>query len=139
MSNAAIFAQNATTQTLTSGSPVNLGTAVHGFGNTSCCQKIMDMVSGNLVLRECGMYGITMAFAVSASAAATVTLSVYENGVFTGVQMPTTISAANDAACVVLPIGPRVDKGTSDTISVVATSTAGDIIIGNVSTVGKKF
>lgn len=140
MSKAGLFAVNATQQTLTGGGSVDLGNPLHGFGNTNCncCQKIIDVSGNNLILRECGMYGIIMAATVTASAAATVTLQAYQDGSPIGSPQAANIAAANEAASVTVPIGPRVSSGSS-IITLVATTTAGNVIIGGVDTLAWKM
>lgn len=135
MSKAALFAVNTTAQTLTGGGSVNLGNAIHGFGNTGCggcCQKIVDLSGGNLAIRESGLYGVLFNVAVTASAAGTVTLQAYQDGAPIGSPMPVEIAAANDAASVTVVVGPRVN-GTS-AVALVATASAGNVLIGGVNT-----
>lgn len=141
MSKAALYAINSTQQTLTGGGSVDLGNPVHGFGNTDCgcCQKIIDVSGNNLILREGGMYGIVMNATVTASAPATVTLQAFQDGSPIGTPKATTITAANDAANVTVPIGPRVACKASSIITLVATTTAGNVIIGGVDTLAVKL
>lgn len=140
MSKAALYAINNTQQTLTGGGSVDLGNPVHGFGNTGCgcCQKTIDVSGNNLTLRDCGMYGIVISATVTASAAATVTLQAFQDGVAFGTPQAVNIAAANDAASVTLNIGPRVSCNNS-IITLVATTTAGNVIIGGVSTLAWKL
>lgn len=138
MSKAALFAVNATKQTLTGGGSVDLGNPVHGFG-CSCCQKIIDVSGNNLTLREGGMYGIVISATVTASAAATVTVQAYQDGSAIGTPQAVNVAAANEAAAVTVPIGPRVTCGGSSIITLVATTTAGNVIIGGVSTLAWKL
>ena len=137
MSKAAIFAVNTAQQTLTSGS-VDLGNPVHGFGQT-CCQKVIDVSGNNLTLREGGMYGIIISATVTASAAGTVTLQAYQDGSAIGTPQAVNIAAANEVASVTVPIGPRVSCNGSSIITLAATTTAGNAIIGGVSTLGWKM
>lgn len=138
MSKAALFAINTTQQTLTGGGSVDLGNPVHGFGQT-CCQKIIDVSGNNLTLREGGMYGIIMNVAVTASAAATVTLQAFQDGVVIGSAQPVNIAAENDAESVTVAIGPRVACNGSSIITLVATTDAGNVIIGGVNTLAWKL
>lgn len=138
MSKAALFAINSTQQTLTGGGSVDLGNPVHGFGQT-CCQKIIDVSGNNLTLREGGMYGIIMSATVAASAAATVTLQAYQDGNPLGTPFAVNVAAADEAASVTVPIGPRVACGGSSIITLVATTTAGNVIIGGISTLAWKM
>lgn len=141
MSKAALFAVNGTQQTLTGGGSVDLGNPVHGFGNTSCgcCQKAIDVSGNNLILREGGMYGIVMSATVTASAAATVTLQAFQDGTLIGSPQAVNVAAANEAAAVTVPIGPRVACNASSIITLVATTTAGNVIIGGVNTLAWKL
>lgn len=137
MSKAALFAINNTQQTLIGGGSVNLGNPVHGFGQ-SCCQKIIDVSGNNLTLCEGGMYGIIMNATVTASAAGTVTLQAYQDGAAIGTPQAVNIAAANDAESVAVVIGPRVACNSSSIITLVATTTAGNVII-SVSTLAWKL
>ena len=138
MSKAALYAINNTQQTLTGGGSVDLGNPVHGFGQT-CCQKTIDVSGNNLTIRDGGMYGIIMNATVTASAAATVTLQAYQDGSAIGIPQAVNIAAANDAESVSVVIGPRVACNSSSIITLVATTTAGNVIIGAVSTLAWKL
>ena len=138
MSKAALYAVNTTQQTLTGGGSVDLGNPVHGFGQIRC-QKIIDVTGNNLTLREGGMYGIVMNATVTASAAGTVTLQAYQDGSPIGSPKATNVAAANEAANITVPIGPRVVCNTSSIITLVATTTAGNVIIGGVDTLAWKL
>ena len=138
MSKAALYAINSTQQTLTGGGSVDLGNPVHGFGQ-SRCQKIIDVSGNNLTLRDGGMYGIVISATVTDSAAGTVTLQAFQDGVAFGVPQAVNIAAANEAASVTLNLGPRVNCGASSIITLVATTTAGNVIIGSVSTLSWKL
>ena len=137
MSKAALFAINTTQQTLSGGGSVNLGNPVHGFGQT-CCQKIIDVSGNNLTLRDGGMYGIIMNASVTASEAATVTLQAFQDGVAIGSAQSVNIAAANDAESVTVAIGPRVACNSS-IITLVSTTTAGNVIINGVNTLAWKL
>ena len=139
MSKAALYAINSTQQTLTDGASVDLGNPVHGFGKTTCCQRSIDVSGNNLTLREGGMYGIVISATVTASAAGPVTLQAFQDGVAFGVPQAVTIAAANDAAPVIMNLGPRVACNGSSIITLVATTTAGNVIIGGVSTLAWKL
>lgn len=140
MSKAALYAINSTQQTLTGGGSVDLGNPVHGFGNNGCgcCQKTIDVSGNNLILRNCGMYGIVISATVTASAPATVTIQAFQDGVAFGTPQAVTVTAANDAQSITIPLGPRVSSGSS-IITLVATTTAGNAIIGGVSTLAWKL
>lgn len=138
MSKAALFAINTTQQTLTGGGSVDLGNPVHGFGQ-ACCQKIIDVTGNNLTLRESGMYGIVFNVAVTASAAGTVTLQAYQDGAVFGSAQPVNIAAENDTESVTVVIGPRVACNANSIITLVATTTAGNVIIGGVNTLAWKL
>lgn len=139
MSKAAIYAINSTQQTLTGGGSVDLGTPVHGFGQV-CCNKIIDVSGNNLTLREGGMYGIVISATVTDSAAGTVTLQAYQDGVAFGVPQSVAIATADDPASVTLNLGPRVACNSSSIITLVATTTtAGNVIISGVSTLAWKL
>lgn len=138
MSKAAIFAVNNTQQTLTGGGSVDLGNPVHGFGQ-SCCQKIIDVSGNNLTIREGGMYGIIINATVTASAAGTVTLTAYQDGTPIGSPQAVNIAVANDAESIAVVVGPRVSCNGSSIITLVATTTAGNVIIGGVNTLGWKL
>lgn len=138
MSKSALYAINSTQQTLTGGGSVDLGNPVHGFGQT-CCRKSIDVSGNNLTLRDGGMYGIVISATVTASAPATITLQAYQDGVAFGVPQAVTIAVANDAAPVTLNLGPRVACNGSSIITLVATTTAGNVIIGSVETLAWKL
>lgn len=138
MSKSALFAVNTTQQTLTGGGSVDLGNPVHGFGQT-CCQKTIDVSGNNLTLRDAGMYGIVISATVTDSAAATVTLQAYQDGVVIGSPQAVNIAAANDAASATVVIGPRVACNSNSIITLVATTDAGNVIIGGVSTLAFKL
>ena len=141
MSKAALFAINTTPQTLTGGGSVNLGNAIHGFGQ-ACCQKIIDVSGNNLTIRatkDGGMYGIVFSATVTSSAAGTVTLQAYQDGTAIGAPKSVTIATADDPASVAVPIGPRVACKASSIITLVATTTAGNVIISGVDTLAWKL
>ena len=138
MSKAALYAINSTQQTLTGGGSVDLGNPLHGFGQ-ECCQKIIDVSGNNLTLRDGGMYGIVISATVTDSAAGTVTLQAFQDGVAFGVPQAVNIAAANEAASVTLNLGPRVSCNASSIITLVATTTAGNVIIGSVSALAWKL
>ena len=138
MSKSALYAINSTQQTLTGGGSVDLGNPVHGFGQT-CCRKSIDASGNNLTLRDGGMYGIVISATVTASSPATITLQAYQDGVAFGVPQAVTIAAANDPAPVTLNLGPRVACNGSSIITLVATTTAGNVIIGGVETLAWKL
>ena len=138
MSKAALFAVNTTAQTLTGGGAVDLGSPVHGFGQ-ACCQKIIDVPGNNLALREGGMYGIVFSATVTSSAAGTVTLQAYQDGAAIGAPQSVTIATADDPASVTVPIGPRVACKASSIITLVATATAGNVVISGVDTLAWKL
>lgn len=138
MSKSALYAINSTQQTLTGGGSVDLGNPVHGFGQT-CCQKSIDVSGNNLTLRDGGMYGIVISATVTASAPTTVTLQSFQDGVAFGVPQAVTIAAANDVAPITLNLGPRVACNGSSIITLVATTTAGNVIIGGVETLAWKL
>lgn len=141
MSKAALFAVNNTQQTLTGGGSVDLGNPVHGFGQ-ACCQKIIDVSGNNLSIRatkDGGMYGIIMSATVTASEAATVTLQAYQDGSVIGAPQSVAIATANSPASVTVPIGPRVACNASSIITLVATTTAGNVIINGVDALAWKL
>lgn len=142
MSKAALFAVNTAQQTLTGGGSVDLGNPVHGFGQ-SCCQKAIGVSGNNLNIRNddncSGMYGIIMSATVTASAPATVTLQAFQDGTPIGTPQAVTVAAANDAQSATVNIGPRVAGRNSSIITLVATTTAGNVIIGGVSTLAWKL
>lgn len=138
MSKAALFAVNNTQQTLTGGGSVDLGNPVHGFGQT-CCAKTIDVSGNNLTIRDGGMYGIVISATVTGSAAGTVTLQAYQDGTAIGSPQAVNVAAANEAASATVVIGPRVSCGSSSIITLVATTTAGNVIIGGVSTLAFKL
>lgn len=139
MSKSALYAINSTQQTLTGGGSVDLGNPVHGFGKTDCCQRAIDVSGNNLTLRDAGMYGVIISATVTASAPATVTLQAYQDGVAFGTPQAATVTAANDAQPITVPLGPRVGCGNSSIITLVATTTAGNVVIGGVSTLAWKL
>lgn len=138
MSKAALFAINTTQQTLTGGGSVDLGNPVHGFGCV-CSQRAIDVTGNNLTLREGGMYGIVFSATVTSSAAGTVTLQVYQDGTAIGAPQSVAIATADDLASVTVPIGPRVACKASSIISLVATTTAGNVVISGVDTLAWKL
>lgn len=139
MSKAYAYIANATQQTLAGGGSVDLGNAIHGFGLT-CCQKTIDVTGNNVTLRDGGYYDINVAATVTGSAAGTVTLQAYQDGApITGATVAVNIAAANESASASLAFGVKVAHCASSTITIVATTTAGDVIIGNVAmTVSKQ-
>lgn len=133
MAKAFMYAANTTQQTLTGGGSVDIGNAIHGFGCTGC-KKTIDVNGNNITLNECGYYDIVIGATVTDSAAGTVTLQAYQDGSpITGAITAVNIAAANDAASVALPFGVKVNPCSSSIITVVATTTAGNVIISNVS------
>lgn len=130
MSKAFAFIANTTAQTLTSGATVNPGTAQHGFGSCSCtcggCGYIIRVNNTGINLQAPGYYKIDVGAAVSDTAAADVTLSLYQDGqlVSQGIE---TIAAANDPANVAFPSGVKVN--CSSTLTLVAAATAGSPIV----------
>lgn len=139
MSKAYAYIANATQQTLIGGGSVDLGNAIHGFGLT-CCQKTIDVTGNNVTLRDGGYYDINVAATVADSAAGTVTLQAYQDGApIAGATVAVNVAAANEAASVSLAFGVKVAHCASSIITIVATTTAGDVIISNIAmTVSKQ-
>ena len=134
MSKAFLYAANTTQQTLTGGGSVDLGTAIHGFGCT-CCNKTIDINGNNIILREGGYYEIIVSSTVTDTAAGTVTLTLFQDGTpITGATTAINIAAANEAASATIACGVLVNRCGSSIITLVATTTAGNVIIGNVAT-----
>lgn len=133
MAKALAYIVNITPQTITGGGAANFGTAVHGFG---CAHdrtgRTIQVNNGNIVLNDCGYYVLIVGANVSASAAGTVTLSLYQDGVLVA-QNSETIAAANDPASITVPGGIKVSGGTS-TLTLVATASAGNPIVNAVYT-----
>lgn len=125
MSKAFAFIANHTIQTLASSATVNPGTAQHGFGCSRCGYTI-DVAGNSINLRDSGYYIINVGAAVSDSAAAEVTLSLYQDGTLVA-QGIETIAAANDPANIAFPAGVKVNCGSA--LTLVVTTTAGDAII----------
>lgn len=135
MAKALMVANNSIAQTLTSGNAVNLGAAMHGFGNVGCnCQKIITANNGGVALAEGGYYFFAITANVSDSAEGNVTLTVYQDGsptVFTG---SAAIAAENDQATITLTGVLVVNRCSSSNFTVVATTSAGSAIINNIAT-----
>lgn len=125
MAKAFAFIVNETPQTLTSGATVNPGTAEHGFGCCSC-GRIIRVNNTGINLQTGGYYKVDVGAAVSDTAVADVTLSLYQDGnlLAQGIE---TIAAANDPGNVSFPAGVKVD--CASTLTLVATATAGSPIV----------
>lgn len=127
MAKAFAFITNTTAQTLTSGATVNPGTAQHGFGSCGCnCGYIIRVNNTGINLQSPGYYKIDISAAASDTAAADVTLSLYQDGVLVS-QGIETIAAANDPSNIAFPAGVKVN--CASTLTLVATATAGSPII----------
>lgn len=126
MAKAFAFITNTTSQTLTSGAMVNPGTAEHGFGCCSNCGYTIRVNNTGINLQSSGYYNIDIGAAVSDTAAADVTLSLYQDGVLVA-QGIETIAAANDPANIAFPAGVKVN--CASTLTLVATATAGSPIV----------
>lgn len=134
MAKAFMYATNTTQQTLTGGGSVDFGNAVHGFGCTGC-KRTIDVNGNNIVLNEGGYYVITIGATVTDSAAGTITLQVYQDGTpIPGAITAANVAVANDATSVSIPFGVKVANCSSSIITLVATTTAGNVIISNVTT-----
>lgn len=125
MAKAFAFITNTTAQTLTSGATVNPGAAQHGFGGCGC-NYIIRVNNTGINLQASGYYKIDVGAAASDTAAADVTLSLYQDGqlVAQGIE---TIAAANDPSNIAFPAGVKVN--CASTLTLVATATAGSPII----------
>lgn len=134
MSKALMFAGNSTAQTLTGGGAVNLGSPIHGFGCT-CCQKTIDLTSSGVLLRSGGYYTVIISTVVTNSEAGNVTLTLYQDGtpsaVITGSE---NIAAAGNPASITISGAVLVPKCGTSTLTVVATSSAGNPTINSIST-----
>lgn len=138
MSKAYAYIANTTSQTITGGGSVDMGNAIHGFGLT-CCQKTIDVTGNNVTLRDGGYYDISVAATVAGSAAGTVTLQAYQDGSpITGATVAVNVAAANESASTSLAFGAKVAPCASSIITIVATTTAGDVIISNIATTVSK-
>ncbi|MBS5279981.1 MAG: hypothetical protein KHY27_00160 [Butyricicoccus pullicaecorum] len=127
MAKAFAFITNTTAQTLTSGATVNPGTAQHGFGSCGCnCGYIIHVNNTGINLQSPGYYKIDVGAAASDTAAADVTLSLYQDGILVA-QGIETIAAANDPSNIAFPAGVKVS--CASTLTLVATATAGSPII----------
>lgn len=131
MAKAFAYVVNTTPQTITGGGAVNVGTALHGFGCTRCGYTI-QVAGGNIVLHDCGYYAVSIGADVSASAAGTVTLSLYQDGVLVA-QSAETIAAADDPASIAFPAGIKVGNANS-TLTVVISASAGNPIVNSIYT-----
>lgn len=126
MAKAFAFITNTTAQTLTSGATVNPGTAEHGFGSLCNCGYIIRVNNTGINLQAPGYYKINVGAAASDTAAADVTLSLYQDGILVA-QGIETIAAANDPSNISFPAGVKVN--CASTLTLVATATAGSPII----------
>lgn len=127
MAKAFAFITNTTAQTLTSGATVNPGTAQYGFGSCGCnCGYIIRVNNTGINLQAPGYYKINIGAAASDTAAADVTLSLYQDGqlVAQGIE---TVDAANDPSNIAFPAGVKVN--CASTLTLVATATDGSPII----------
>lgn len=139
MAKAFAFISNNTSQTITGGGVVNPGTAVHGFGGTSCgncCERTIKLNGDSISLNSTGYYDVVVGATVSGTAAGNVTLSLYQDGqlVASGAE---TIAAANDPASIAFPVGIKVS--CSSILTLVASASAGDPIITNIYTTVEKM
>lgn len=134
MSKAFAFIANNTSQTITGGGVVNPGTAVHGFG-CACCGRTIQLSGTSINLRDGGYYQVDIGATVSASAAGSVTLSLYQDGALVA-QGSETIAAANDPASISFPAGVKVN--CNSVLTIVATATASDPIVTNIYTTVEK-
>lgn len=127
MAKAFAFITNTTAQTLISGATVNPGTAQHGFGSCGCnCGYIIRVNNTGINLQAPGYYKINVSAAASDTAAANVTLSLYQDGqlVAQGIE---TVDATDDPSNIAFPAGVKVN--CASTLTLVVTATAGSPII----------
>lgn len=66
-------------------------------------------------------------------------LQAYQDGTAIGAPQSVAIATADDLASVTVPIGPRVACKASSIISLVATTTAGNVVISGVDTLAWKL
>lgn len=131
MACAYLFGGNSTTQALTSGAQIGLGSAVHGFGGK--CRKIIEIAGNAINLNTGGYYDVQVAATVSDNAPGNVTIQAYKDGQPIAIaQGSATIAAADDPASVGLSFGALVDKCSSSSIYFVATASAGDPIVTDI-------
>ena len=133
MAKALLFGGNSTAQTITGGGIVNLGSAIHGFGCT-CCQKTIDLTSGEIVLRDGGYYDVVISAVVTNSEAGDVTLTLYQDGVASAVITGSeAIAAAAAPASITISGAVLVHRCSSTTLTVVVTASAGNPTINSIS------
>lgn len=130
MAKAFAFVSNATSQTITSGGPINPGTAQHGFGCV-CGNRAINVSGNSINIQGGGYYDVVVGATVSATAAGNATLSLYQDGALIA-QGSETIAAANDPASIAFPAGIKVN--CTSALTLVVSATAGDPIVTNVYT-----
>lgn len=134
MSSGYLYAANTASQTLAIGSPINMGTPIRRFGCVKGTATPYANVCGtSTVLSSCGRcptyFSIDANFVVTPTAAGTVTISAFQDGVAIPGAVGTATVAA-DATTVTIPItfGVRLNTGvTNSHITYVITGAASTI------------
>lgn len=125
---AAIYTANTTAQTLAAGATIALGTIVRRFGNDRCGNPTINLSGNGITLNECGYYKVSTRVIDAPTAAGTVTVTLFQDGV----AIPGAIGS-NTAAAATNPTGVtaggivRVVGCATSTITAVLTAGAGSV------------
>lgn len=103
MSKAAIYVANTTEQVVAINGVLSLGSVIRRFGCNNCGNPIIDLAGNAISLNGSGYYDVDVSVVVTPTAAGTVTLTLYQDGVpVPGATASATVAAVDTT--VTLPI-----------------------------------
>lgn len=128
MANGALYVTGGRSLATTTGEIVPLGTVVRKFGNN------ISYGNGTIYLRDRGYYDIDAAFVIEPSAAGTVTVQMYKNGVpvqnaFASISVTTT----DVVETICIPAIMRVRCNCDDPVEITYQVTSGTVEVLNAS------
>ena len=133
---AALYAANTSAQTVAANGALALGTVIRRFGNDRCCNPIINLVNGGVMLGECGYYAVTVDVTDEPTDAGAVTVALYQDGSpVTGAVATNTASAASDATSVSVSAIVRVVGCASSVLTAVLTAGSGTVTNAAISVV----
>lgn len=133
MSAGFLYSQNNTSQTVAIGGTLNMGNVIRRFGCVKGTSTPYATVNGiNTILSSCGKcpkyFKIDTAITVTPTAAGTVVITPFQDGVAVGASTTATVAAAATTVTIPLTFGVRLNSGvTSSNITYVLTGAASTV------------
>ena len=134
MSAGYLYAANTTSQTLAIGNTINMGSAIRRYGCVrGTSNPLVDISGSNTVLSSCGRcpiyFDFNTDFVVTPTAAGTVIITAYQDGVaIPGATASATVAATDTTVTIPMTFGVRLNYGdTSSNITYVLSGAASTV------------